>query len=79
MESFDEEGASQASLPSDFDQIGLSKWGLDWGDVSLIRWKLSLTPTERLRTAQSFVDTASKLRNAKPAQVRRDPRGSDPV
>ena len=67
MSKLDKDVASQDPLPSDFDQRKLSKWGLDWGDVSLIRWKLSLTPTERLRTAQRFVDTASKLRNAKRA------------
>ncbi len=53
--------------PNDADHVKLSRWGLDWGDISLIRWKLSLTPTERVRSAQSFVDSAFKLRNAKRA------------
>ncbi len=48
------------SLPTDFDQLELSEWGLDWGDVSQIRDKLALTPTDRLREAQDFIDFANK-------------------
>jgi hypothetical protein len=38
----------------------LSPDGVDRG---LIRWMLSLTPTERLAVLQSFVDTFGPLRN----------------
>jgi len=67
MKSSEEGAKHQDPLPSDFDQLTLSKWGLDWGDISLIRSKLELTPTERVRSAQSCVDSAFKLRNARRA------------
>jgi hypothetical protein len=31
-------------ISTDYDQIKVSEWGLDWGDVSQIRDKLKLTP-----------------------------------
>jgi hypothetical protein len=34
----------------------------DGVDVSLIRWMLSLSPSERLATLQGFVDGIAKLR-----------------
>lgn len=43
---------------------GLSKWGLDEGDLGLIRWMLSLTPTERLRYAQGFAQSVNVLQHA---------------
>lgn len=39
-----------------------SQWGLDWSDVSQIREKLQLTPTERLRAAQNFMNTVFRIR-----------------
>lgn len=39
--------------------------GLDRGDVSLVRWMLSLTPIERLEAAQDFADSMTELRNAR--------------
>ncbi|MEM7048511.1 MAG: hypothetical protein AAF604_02580 [Acidobacteriota bacterium] len=39
-----------------------SQWGLDWGDVSQIRERLQLTPTERLRAAQNFMNTVFRIR-----------------
>jgi hypothetical protein len=38
-------------------------------DVTLIRWMLSLSPIERLRTAQRYARSAQRLRNA-PRRVR---------
>ena len=43
---------------------GLSKWGLDEGDLGLIRWMLSLPPTERLRYAQGFAQSVNVLQHA---------------
>ncbi len=40
----------------------MSEWGLEWGDVSLIRQKLALTPTERLRAAQGLLNTVLRIR-----------------
>ncbi len=39
-----------------------SQWGLDWSDVSQIRERLQLTPTERLRAAQNFMNTVFRIR-----------------
>ena len=36
-------------------------------DDALILWMLSLTPTQRLETAQGFVDSVLALRNGSPA------------
>ena len=49
-------------IPTDYDQMEVSEWGLDWGDVSQIRDKLKLTPTERLKTAQDFINTVIRIR-----------------
>ncbi len=49
-------------IPTDYDQMEVSEWGLDWGDVSQIREKLKLTPTERLKTAQDFINTVIRIR-----------------
>jgi len=49
-------------IPTDFDQLEVSEWGLDWGDVSQIRAKLELTPTKRLKTAQDFMNTVLRIR-----------------
>jgi hypothetical protein len=37
----------------------------DGVDITLIRWMLSMTPTERLQTLQQNVRSIVKLRNAK--------------
>jgi hypothetical protein len=37
----------------------------DGVDATLIRWMLSMTPTERLQTLQQNVQSIMKLRNAK--------------
>lgn len=37
----------------------------DGVDVTVIRWMLSMTPTERLQTLQQNVRSIMKLRNAK--------------
>ena len=34
----------------------------DGVDTTLVRWMLSLTPTERLEVLQGFVDSVSELR-----------------
>ncbi len=65
MEGNDVKTANCEGLPTDFDQLELSEWGLDWGDISLIRDKLAMTPTERLRAVQSFMQTVVKLRNGR--------------
>jgi hypothetical protein len=60
-----DDGASDpemAGIPTDYDQLELSEWGLDWGDVSQIREKLKLTPTERLMAAQDFMNTVLRVR-----------------
>jgi hypothetical protein len=36
-------------------------------DLSLIRWMLSLTPTQRLEVLQGFLDGVWALRNGKPS------------
>jgi hypothetical protein len=40
---------------------------LDGGDLSLMRWMLTLTPAERLRFAQGFASSAERLRRARRA------------
>ena len=49
-------------IPTDYDQLQVSESGLDWGDVSQIRDKLKLTPTERLMAAQDFMNTVLRIR-----------------
>lgn len=49
-------------IPTDYDQLKVSEWGLDWGDISQIRDKLKLTPTERLKAAQDFMNTVIRIR-----------------
>lgn len=65
MDREDAKAADQNPLPRDFDDLELSEWGLDWGDISLIRDKLALTPAERLEAAQRSVRTLFELRHAK--------------
>lgn len=49
-------------IPTDYDDLQVSEWGLDWGDISLIREKLELTTTERLRAAQDLMNIAIRIR-----------------
>lgn len=42
----------------------LPTYSEDGVDLTLIRWMLSLTPLERLRTAQRYANSAQRLRNA---------------
>ncbi len=49
-------------IATDYDQLEVSEWGLDQGDVSQIREKLKLTPTERLRAAQDFMNAVIRIR-----------------
>ena len=51
-----------AGIPTDYDQLAVSEWGLDAGDIALIRDKLELTPTKRLMAAQDFNNTALRIR-----------------
>jgi hypothetical protein len=37
-------------------------------DVTLIRWMLSLTASERLDVLQGFVDSVAELRDGEPAE-----------
>ncbi len=55
-------GLEMDGIPTDYDQLEVSEWGLDWGDVSQIRDKLKLTPTERLKAAQDFINTVIRIR-----------------
>jgi hypothetical protein len=38
----------------------------DGVDLTLIRWMLSMTPSERLRTLQGFVRSIERLRSGNP-------------
>jgi len=48
--------------PDAEDALDTSEWGLEWGDVSLIRQKLALTPTERLQAAQGLQNKVLRIR-----------------
>ena len=54
--------ANGAEVSGDYDQIVTSEWGLDWSDVSQIREKLAMTPTERLQAAQDFMNIVIRIR-----------------
>lgn len=49
-------------IPTDYSQLAVSETGLDWGDVSQIREKLKLTPTERLQSVQDFMNAVLRIR-----------------
>ncbi len=49
-------------IPTDYDQLQVSEWGLDQGDISQIRDRLELTPTQRLISAQEFMNAAIRIR-----------------
>ncbi len=42
----------------------LPTYSADGVDLTLIRWMLSLSPIERLRTAQRYASSVQRLRNA---------------
>ena len=54
--------ADSNGIPSNYDDLNMSEWGLDWADLSQIRDKLELTPTERLKSAQEFMNTVIRIR-----------------
>lgn len=56
----DSEGPRGASLPPDG-----PTHSEDGVDLTLIRWMLGLTPTERLQAAQDMVDTVEALRRSR--------------
>jgi hypothetical protein len=49
-------------IPTDYAQLEVSEWGLDWSDISQIREKLKMTPTERLKAVQDFINTVIRIR-----------------
>lgn len=54
--------SASEEIARDDEGLETSEWGLDWGDISLIRAKLELTPTERLLAAQELVNAALRIR-----------------
>lgn len=49
-----DDGDREPTLQGAFDDDGL--------DLTVIRWMLAMTPTERLRAAQDLIDAARALR-----------------
>ena len=59
-------GIEEDTFPSGEDGWpAVDEYGLDWGDVTLLRAQLALSPTERLRHAERFAYDAESLRNAR--------------
>jgi hypothetical protein len=54
--------AEPEPIPGDYDELVPSEWGLDWGDISQIRARLELTPTERLQAAQDLINAVIRIR-----------------
>jgi hypothetical protein len=54
--------AAGEGLHTEEDQLELSEHGLDWGDISQLRENLKLTPTERLRKFQRFMNGVLRIR-----------------
>lgn len=59
----------KADLPSDYKEVASDAreeqmYSDDGVDLTLIRWMLSLTPTERLQTLQQTVQSLMRLRDA---------------
>lgn len=50
------------------DRTGMSPYGSDGVDVTLIRWMLSLTPAERLAVLQDFMDFIEEAKAANATQ-----------
>jgi len=55
----------QASKGHESPSPHYSKWGLDEGDLDLLRWMLEKTPAERLRYAEGFASSVEILRNGR--------------
>lgn len=51
-----------AGPPGDYDDLPVSEWGLDWADISQIRAKLALSPTQRLQAAQDLINAVIRIR-----------------
>ncbi len=49
-------------IPTEHSELKVAESGLDWGDVSQIRDKLKLTPSERLKAAQDFMNAVLRIR-----------------
>lgn len=49
-------------IPTEYGDLVVSKWGLDWADIVQIREKLALTPAERLDAAQETLNAAIRIR-----------------
>lgn len=49
-------------IPTGYEQLPVSESGLDWGDISQIRDRLEMTPTERLKAAQDFMNSVIAIR-----------------
>ena len=47
---------------------GMTADGIDGVDVTLIRWMLSLTPAERLKQLEAFVDFVHEVRSRNAAE-----------
>jgi hypothetical protein len=50
------------------DKTGMSPYGSNGVDVTLIRWMLSLTPAERLAVLQDFADFIEEVKAANATQ-----------
>lgn len=50
-------------IPTSFEDLEVSRYGLDEGDILQIRERLALTPTERLLVAQEIWNTAQRIRS----------------
>lgn len=64
-------GSAEDQVPGDWDPATIDH------DESLIRWMLSLSPTQRLEVAQGFADSVRILRRGTTAHG--DPESIDPV
>jgi hypothetical protein len=54
--------SADAGLPQESEPDLDDAFAPDGVDLTLIRWMLELTPTERLRAAQSWIDDATAAR-----------------
>ena len=66
-----QQDSEMEGIPTDYDQLEVSEWGLDQGDIGQIRRRLEMTPTERLKAAQDFMNAVIRIRaqNADRAEV----------
>lgn len=56
---------SPGAAPEEEPSPKLSRWGLDEGDMDLLRWMLEKTPLERLRYAEGFARGIEALKNGR--------------